>query len=83
VAKPRAWRSRAHRRCGRISCCNYNDGNRTADCSTNHFSPLADVEAALDVLAAHGIRFGRIPTYGSHDVALTAGKPQMLAELHN
>jgi hypothetical protein len=44
--------------------------------------PLSDVEAALDVLAAHGIRFGRIPTYGSHDVALTAGKPQMLAALH-
>jgi hypothetical protein len=34
------------------------------------------------VLAAHGIRFHRIPTYGSHDVALTAGKSQMLAALH-
>jgi hypothetical protein len=44
--------------------------------------PPADVDTALNVLAAHGIRFRRTPTYGSHDVALTAGKPQMLAALH-
>lgn len=42
----------------------------------------AGVDKALNVLAAHGIRFRRTPTYGSHDVTLTAGKPQMLAALH-
>ena len=31
--------------------------------------PLADVDTALDVLAAHGIRFLRIPNDGSHDAS--------------